>query len=302
MIELIITDGIGNQMFQYAYARYLSMHKNEIVNINTYSYTEDKQREYEIGDFVLNSELIRYKSSNEMRTQYSKIKWIYSLLFHLGLLKGERRYNICARLSYALSSEVYKAYELASIPSKLYVYGRFQSYDLVRNMRDILRKEFSLKTPLSDENRRLIEKMRSESSVCIHIRRGDYITSEEDARVLNICGENYYLNAIEKIRNLVDNPVFYVFSNDHNEIEWIKDNYGWDDAQVRYVDANNSAAVEMTVMSNCRHFIICNSTFGWWAQYLGDYSDKKVVAPTVWNRVCDYGDIYDPEWILLDAN
>ena len=92
--------------------------------------------------------------------------------------------------------------------------------------------------------------------------------------LLNICDYNYYLKSMEYISNKVDSPVFYIFSNSSEDINWIKNNYDFSMYNTVYVDLNNPDYEELRLMYNCKHFIISNSTFSWWGQYLCNNPEK----------------------------
>ena len=104
----------------------------------------------------------------------------------------------------------------------------------------------------------------------------------------------------------IKDPVFYVFTNTHNDMEWIRQNYRFDHP-VQYVDNENTDYEDLRLMCGCRHFILSNSTFSWWSQYIAEYSDGIVIAPSKWFRSDgkkfiheDERAIYLDNWILVD--
>ena len=115
----------------------------------------------------------------------------------------------------------------------------------------------------------------------------------------NVCTIDYYKRAIEIIKEKVENPTFYVFSDDK---DWVIENFDLDDAV--YVTECRYDYIEQNIMSNCKHFILSNSTFSWWAQYLSDNKEKIVVAPEKWLNNIDNSDIgiYQDGWILAKIN
>ena len=107
---------------------------------------------------------------------------------------------------------------------------------------------------------------------------------------------------MERVKEKVENPVFYIFSNTPEDIAWIKEHYDFSEYNVEYVDLNNPDYEELRLMYSCKHFIISNSTFSWWAQYLGEYENKVVVAPSEWNReVDDCSGIYMSGWEIVEV-
>ena len=101
----------------------------------------------------------------------------------------------------------------------------------------------------------------------------------------------------EKLKN----PVFYIFSNNSEELMWIKENYRLGEYDIRYVDQKHSDYEELRMMYHCKHFIISNSTFSWWAQYLASNQEKVVIAPSKWNNEENAEDIYMPGWEIVEV-
>ena len=102
------------------------------------------------------------------------------------------------------------------------------------------------------------------------------------------------------MKEKIDNPLFVVFSDD---IEWVKENMDFG-ASAIYEDGTDPLYEKIRLMSSCKHFIISNSTFSWWVQYLSTNKKKIVIAPKKWKNIAykkDTGklDIYEDFWILL---
>ncbi|MGM9580179.1 MAG: alpha-1,2-fucosyltransferase [Anaerovibrio sp.] len=139
------------------------------------------------------------------------------------------------------------------------------------------------------------EKILHVESVSIHIRRGDYVNNSVHG---NVCSMDYYTRAVEYMTDKLHHPKFFVFSDD---ISWCRDNLHLMDAV--YVDENqgSNSYLDMRLMSMCKHNIIANSSFSWWAAYLNDYSSKIVVAPDRWFSAgcCDTGDLIPESWVRL---
>lgn len=57
---------------------------------------------------------------------------------------------------------------------------------------------------------------------------------------------------------------------------------------------------DMMLMSNCRHNIISNSTFSWWAAWLNDHPDKIVMAPRQWSATQPATDLVPDSWLLIE--
>lgn len=117
---------------------------------------------------------------------------------------------------------------------------------------------------------------------------------------LEVCNKDYYEKAIKMISSQIENPTFFIFSNTHEDLVWIRKNYNIPQNSV-YVDLNNPDYEELRLMYNCKHFILSNSSFSWWAQYLSESKNKIIIAPKIWDKRkgIDFSDIYMPEWIII---
>ena len=150
-----------------------------------------------------------------------------------------------------------------------------------------------MKTLPTKENEAWIQAIQQEKdSVCVHIRRGDYVNNAK----YMVCDNKYYEKAVQECRERLDNPKFFVFSED---IEYAKTlNLG---EQVFYVDLNNPDYEELRLMYQCRNFIISNSTFSWWAQCLAE-ERNLVISPSKWkNDEVSPSPLIEEDWILMDV-
>lgn len=166
------------------------------------------------------------------------------------------------------------------IPSFSYIYGNWQSEKYFYEIKDIIKKDFSFSAPLQDKNIALANQIFDSNSVSLHIRRGDYVSNPEAASFHGTILLNYYYEAIEYISKNIQNPCFFVFSDD---IPWVKDNL-----KIKYpcvfVDnnINEDSFFDMYLMSLCKHNIIANSTFSWWGAWLNENKNKIVISPDRW--------------------
>lgn len=302
MIYLQLTGGLGNQLFQYAFARSLQCQTEEKIVINTYGFLFDAQREYSLSAYCLNSN-VAVLGEKRGRLQWKCTLWINRLLFYLKKSRGADNFYKLSQKGLYFTFDIYcfHPYVISSKRNK-YVCGTFQTAKYFSKIRDIILQEFQLKVSIREELRKWIEQMERCESVCVHVRRGDYITNKKDDKILNICSEKYYLKAIKWMSDHVRGPIFYIFSNTHDDLEWIKENYHLNLSNIVYVDMENCDYEELLLMSSCKHYIIANSTYSWWAQYLGEFPDKKVVAPSRWfggDQNAD--DIYMETWKIIEV-
>ena len=154
-------------------------------------------------------------------------------------------------------------------------------------------------------SQKLAERIRSAESVCVNVRRGDYVSSPSSIEFLGFVGTEYYSESIKIIYARVTNPTVFVFSD---EIEWCIDNLRFDcpTTFVGHEYAGEKFRDYLYLMSLCKHFIIPNSTFGWWGAWLSN-SKGIVVAPKKWFNATkwfngtdlDTSDLIPAGWIRL---
>lgn len=308
MVYLVLQkNGMGNQMFAYAYARYLQecycqRDGTEKLTINADCFINGVQDEHadprhlSLNHFYLNpntlylnpEEQAEFKKTRRRQLLRAMGLWDSILLkvFHKKKT-GEAAFIKYARkgIYYSYHSREYYQTVLCSEKNK-YVSGHFQDMRYFDSIRSILKEEFRIKTPASVENQAMLQRLQTCNGVCLHVRRGDYLNPYWAK--LNICDEAYYQKAVEEILNTVEDPVFFVFSNTSKDLEWIRENYHFVNPKtgksvpMEYVDLSNPDYEEFRLMRACKHFIIPNSTFSWWAAYLAD-EDSVVCAPDRWD-------------------
>jgi len=287
-----IHGGLGNQMFQYALAiklKHLFPNEKVLIDLiqfkgypwNPYELDKVFARTIPIASFSEVAELAPPFSEYTRCGKYANI--IYNKLFG-NRLRIERE-----RKPFLFDESVLNK------DGNCYYDGYWCNQGYFADIRPQILDVFTFKLPLSEQNVRLKTEIENCNSVSIHVRRGDYLLYDE---YKNICEKPYYINAIKYINEKVENPHFFVFSND---IQWCKDNLS--DIMDNYTFSDNHEPknnyADMQLMSCCKHNIIAHSTFSWWAAWLNQNSEKIVVAPDIWNN--NYKDAKPQldEWILI---
>ena len=324
MIYLMLQkNGLGNQMFSYAYTRYLEELYNSDIAINPYAFFDGKKYEYiderniSLQHFKLNRSVTYLEKQDQIKCN-KNFKWRYrfscgcfnyikSKLLHDNMC-GEEQFIKRSKRGVYVNIEPKAYYQTVISPYKnIYVRGHFQDKRYFDEIKNILKEEFRITTPPSQNNVMMLNKISNSNAVCVHIRRGDYLNPHWS--FLNVCNYNYYLKAMEYIKLCVDTPTFYVFSNCHKDIEWIKNNYHFEEwakncsVAVEYVDLDNPDYEELRLMCACKHFIIPNSTFSWWAAYLSETQNSIVCAPDCWDlRVGDDVGMNCSSWKIIKTD
>lgn len=307
MIHLITKGGLGNQMFEYAYAIKMQKEYNDksiCINGIYHQLAKDK-RHVALQHFRLSENVY-------FLPQCKAILLILHLLLTILQACGIKRFfeilkarllthaddeNQLRRQGAYCASGIFSYPQLEPCTSRIkHAYGNFQHKSSVQGIEHILQQHFTVRTQPGAANKALLDEIKSTNSVCVHVRRGDYLLPQYAQ--LQVCNEAYYTEAIRQARLELDNPVFYVFSTGHDDIEWVRQNYHLGD-NVRYVDLDNPDYEELRLMYTCKHFIISNSTFSWWAAVLSHESpEKKVWCPSVWIKGSEVSLAQD-SWILI---
>nr|WP_297165291.1 alpha-1,2-fucosyltransferase [uncultured Dysgonomonas sp.] len=290
MIKVILSGGLGNQMFEYAAGRALSIHHNTELSIDLYllkKKTKATTRHYELSVFdikpPIRTSILNKIAVKVFGTMHSKtIK--KSFLNRLGIFRDEK-------------AQYYDT-KFANLPKDTTLFGYFQNENYFKEISRQLKVDFTFRTPLTGKNDKIRHKIEQENSVSIHIRRGDYINTNTNLPILDL---SYYKKAIEYIISEIDNPYFFIFSDG---IEWVKINLDLSNLNHEFIDWNKNehSYTDMQLMSLCKNNIIANSSFSWWAGWLNNNPDKMVIAPRKWYKgdTGIYPDGFLPkEWITL---
>ena len=294
-----IKGGLGNQLFQYAFARLIQEKTGEDVKIDMFSLIDRKkdsnQKSVLFSVFVprlfkmnlaLSSaetcdiaEVCRFRHRGDPRT----------LIYKAGIL-----------FEYLLNPNYYFEKNRGYVdPSKIQKYsyfdGYWQSWRYVDEILPRIQNELQPKSELHGSTLRMIDEVSGVNSVFMGIRKGDYAAERGHYGAF---ANSYYQKAMRYIAEQVENPVFYVFSND---ISWVKNNIDFAGKTVIFREPEDIVDdfEDLFIMASCRHSIIINSTYHWWGARLNNRPDKIVVAPEKWFFDDKPIDIIPPYWVRL---
>lgn len=280
MIIVSLTGGLGNQLFQYAAARSLAAHHKTDMYLDLSFYTPSDlllnttPREYKLGYFnTINSfpsdEDVVHLSLNPF-TNTPK-GFLYRVLRKLHLYQSslvwERDFTRFDRSFF-------------STPCDAYLRGYWANEKYFYSIEDVIRKEFTPKFVPNEKSIQIAEKMSETTSVSIHVRRGDYVTSSSAKTLFYALSSEYYVNAINYLTRRLSSIHIFVFSDDPI---WVKTNLKFD-FPATYISHNGIERdyEDLWLMSQCKYHIIANSTFSWWGAWLSLFPDKIVIAPKAW--------------------
>ena len=290
MIIVRVTGGLGNQMFQYAMYKSLEK-KGKLVKLDSKSFYETKKEHngYELERIF---DIKPNKPTKEDLEKFDENN--ISTLFKIKRkLFGDKKFVYDTK-EYVFNKDVYKL-------KNSYLNGYWQSIKYFEGIENDIKKDFQFKNQLDNKNLEILNEIENSNSISIHIRRGDYMSHENYNMYGCIATPTYYKKAIKVIEEKVENPTFFVFSND---MDWVKKNIQIN-SRVFYIDINsgNGSYKDMQLMSNCKHNIIANSSFSWWGAWLNENKNKIVIAPKKWiNREdvdSDKIELFCEGWTLL---
>lgn len=300
MIIISVFDGLGNQMFHYAFYKALKEKKKDVKIDILSSWNKNKieHNGYELNNiFKLNVEFATAKERNILLSRIGtciKKTDIISKIKRKLLIKKENWFKNV--YFWKDSTETITFNKFYFDFNNVYIYAHYQSEKYFKDIEEEIRRDFTFSNKLDKKNKMLMEQIKNTNSVSVHIRRGDYIKNIEFD---GICTLKYYTRALRFIKSNVDNPIFYIFSND---INWCRKNF--DMENIIFVDNNKGkdSYKDMQLMSNCKHNIIANSTFSWWGAWLNNNKNKIVIAPNKWfNSVEGTCDIIPETWKKFDV-
>jgi hypothetical protein len=295
MIITRLMGGLGNQLFQYAAARTISILRQVPFKLDISSYSIDQKRTYMLGDFNICESFAAPEDVNSIRWNHSS--GINRFIFRLfQKAKPRQRRNTFRELNFS-------AYDPMILQTRLPVYlsGYWQSEKYFKEIGDMIRKDFTIKGEISSKSKSIAESIRNQESVSVHIRRGDYVSDQAVQKVHCLLGLDYYMKAMDEISGKVNQPAFYFFSDDP---DWVKQNIKIS-SPTEYINHNSSSHgyEDLWLMSQCKHHIIANSSFSWWGAWLATDPGKIVCAPQKWFNIreVDIRDLLPGNWIKIDV-
>lgn len=278
-----IIGGLGNQMFQYAF--YLSLKEScKTTGVNILGFKGyDLHNGYELEKiFNING------NKNNLLCKFYLSDTIIGKL-----LRKYFSYDYNERYEFKFDSSIYSI----KCIMPLFINGYWQNEKYFLSIKSKIYDAFLFdENKLNNNTKKLRYEIENVNSVSIHVRRGDYLSDENFKLFGGICTEDYYNKSVNYISELVDDPYYYVFTND---VEWAIAKFKG--AKFKIVDFNQceDSWQDMYLMSNCKHNIIANSSFSWWGAWLKQNNNKIVLAPEKWVNTIDDIDVIPANWIKI---
>lgn len=285
--------GLGNQLFQYAAGKALSLKHKVPLKVDTTFFNKGvkenvTQRSFELNLFKVEA-IVASEAELGKFIQRSIFKKVMKRLFPSAFLK-----NFYAEEKKQSSIDDFFHYSAST-----YLDGYWQSEKYFKSIRTTILNEFVLKKQVPAACLPVIEQIQTTNSVSIHIRRGDYISNEVISPNYCAVPMEYYYKAIETIKKQHSAIAIFVFSDD---LPWVKENLKLAD-KCTYIDFNTGEnnVFDMYLMSLCKHNIIANSSFSWWGAWLNQNPDKIVIAPKNWfaKKELENKDLIPETWLQM---
>lgn len=300
MIYVRLIGGLGNQMFQYALGRHLALkNRTELIVDTTYFDFVPKnteyftKRKYDLELFHIN--VLTLDQKNASWLPYYSIKRRHRLKHLLKRLLNLYKHVGGHRIIYEKKLFSFDESILDS-GDNLYLVGYWQNERYFKDIEQEIRRDFTIRNRFSNDVSKLASEISNTKSLCLNVRRGDFVKSPTHGFV----GTEYISRAVNHMRDAVDIRKVFIFSDD---IDWCKNNLRFDIPSLFVNDeyTGGDFAADLYLMTKCSHFIISNSTFGWWGAWLAENSEKTVIAPEQWVNVpgLDASGIIPDGWTTL---
>jgi len=293
MIIIKLQGGLGNQMFQYAFASILAKKNNDCLLIDKSFFEEvEKKPGFTPREF----DLPVFKKTNSEAS--SKVIFLFHHLSFFNKIKKKIGFNYPKIYNEPFFGFCKKALDLKS---PVYINGYFQSYKYFIENERFIKNIFSFPIKELDlRNKNILSDIQKSNTISVHIRRGDYVNDKITQQFHGNCDLDYYLEAISLLASQYNTFTLLFFSDDS---DWVKEQFEYLPYPKIFIDhnKNENSWKDMFLMSSCNHNIIANSSFSWWAAWLNENLDKTVIAPKKWFEAKDLDTktLLPEEWIQL---
>lgn len=282
-----LAGGLGNQMFQYATARALAKRIGGYLLLDTNAYRHQKLRSFDLQQCQIKARVLPRVFARLINGTVKKSGMISSVA---------SAFSIC--FTQVTDQSLGYDRNFRSLDGKCRLRGTWQSEKYFLDIASEIREEFQPQSHIRDSLKSPLECLRTQETVAVHIRRGDLVTDRENALQVGTMSPDYYCAAVEIMKSMHPSARFVCFSDDD---EWCRKNIIGMEFASDLIGSQTSVS-DLYLMSCCDHFILANSTFGWWAAWLAKNTTKTVICPKrfftaerPWER-----DLIPPSWMKID--
>lgn len=263
-----LSGGLGNQMFQYAAGRSLAVRLDVPLVLDLSWFGGQEARQFALSPFRIEA------------VQRSQCPWLPPRGRALASRLSRRGLPRIMGVPVWREPHFHYSSDFAALSRPVFLEGYWQSERYFREIRPLLVQEFALRDSLPPACAKLLEEISGCDAICVHVRRGDYLTNPVATKVHGTCSVDYYRDGIGELCQGLARPRCFVFSDDP---AWVRTSLAFD-CPMTVVDVNgpDDAHLDLVLMAACRHFLIANSSLSWWGAWLGNHAGKKVIAPARW--------------------
>ena len=301
-----ISEGLGNQIFMYAHGYSLSKELDYALFIDNKSgYSKRKNllrshQKYMLGNFNLYGNI----ADNNMiyDTNFKRFQKKLKLFFDTFSKKKSFIIEKKTQINYKKCVQPFININKTKINNNLYVQGNFENYNYFNKYRSELCRIFVPKKEAINENNSLINRIKSSNSVSLHIRRNRFSDQVKSKTSKNIKKSdifteniiNYINNSIDFINSKVQNPEYFIWSNNHDNIVPLLNKI----KAKNYTLVNNDVINDFNLFRYCKHFIVGPSSFHWWGAWLNENTKKICTRPSNINP-SNNENFWPNEWISI---
>ena len=290
-----LAQGIGNQLFMYANAYSLSKSYNYqlfIDNTSGYFKKKDQLRTYELNNFLLEENLATADLKFDTYSKYLKRK----ILINLDKFRNHRSFILENKDSY--KKTFFRKVNLDNYSNKLFLEGHFECEKYFYEYKDDLKKMFKVKNNLLENNNLYIKDIKNNNSVSICIRQNRYsegrLKNNDKSLIFTKDTIDYIYRAITYIKQKIDNPKFFIWSNDFKNL---REHFNEKD-YVFVENSINKSLNDFHLFNFTKHFIVGPTSFHWWGAWLNNNPNKICLRPKNINP-SNNNDFWPNEWISI---
>lgn len=292
MIAVRLKGGMGNQMFQYAFGKRMASVLNTELRLDLSSLLDRSKEGIVFRDFDLDI----FELKARFTTSPTLLRTLYKSKSSAVAKRMKKRAEAGKR--YIKEAHFHVVEDLIHKPIDEALYdGWWQSERYFEDVVELIRSEFRFKESILPISQDLLAQIQRTNSVCLNVRRTDFLTND----TLNATNLTYFQNANQYMTQKLENPHFFVFSDD---LEWCEQNIkieGYPIVYVQHTMKGKKFGNYLQLMKSCKHFIIPNSSFAWWATWFNENPNKIVIAPKMWFTDPQFNttDLVPSKWIRM---
>ena len=297
MVIVQLLGGLGNQMFQYALGRQLARLNDAELKLDTSILLDWRVGKHAVNrnfDLDIFSLTPAFAGKEDIAPYHTTGMRLPEKIFYTVKRKLNGRQIMREQFFHFDAS-------ILDLRGDIYLSGTWQSYKYFEQIDPIIRHDFEFIIPMSAHALKLAQQINKVQSVCLNVRRTDYISAAATAKTMGVIGLDYYKEALSLMKEWVGDFEVFVFSDD---IVWCVENLNFIEQPVFFVDhhyAGLKFSDYLNLMRQCKHYIIPNSTFAWWGAWLNQDASKKVIAPKHWmnDPAINTNDLIPGTWTRL---